>query len=154
MIKNKKLPDYDYNLLINKYCPELLNIDIFDNNINIINSQSLNIDFIKGLFDGDGYLTIRLKKNINTFSNTITFGIVQDIYNKSILEEIKNFFNTGYVRERNNENSINYLCEDHTEFINKIFPIICNNFNITSNLNNYSTPHLQDGIWKKYININ
>jgi hypothetical protein len=63
MIENKELPlDIDYKNIINKYCPELniiikdnnIPLNIYNNQIKIKNSQELNIDFIKGLFDSDG----------------------------------------------------------------------------------------------------
>lgn len=133
MIKNKKLPlDINYKYIINKYCPELniiidnnnnnIPINLYNNEMKIKNSQELNIDFIKGLFDGDGSLEVNLKdKGNGKYSNSIRFQIIQDIYNVSILEELINYFDVGTIRYHNTEKSVSYYCESKKLLINNIF---------------------------------
>lgn len=152
LIKNKQLPIIDnYDKLINKYCPELLGINLYDKEVNIPNTQILTKDFINGLFDGDGSLEVGLKiKNNGNFVNSIKFQIIQDTYNKSILEELISYFGIGVIRSHSYENSISYYCESKKNLINYIIPKLCNiNLSLSPQL-----PFLNDnwgGDNKEYI---
>lgn len=71
-----------------------LNLNLKTLDSNIINKESLTIDFINGLFDADGNIAIYFSKyKLNKIIIRLTYSIVQDIYNESLLYEIKNYFN-------------------------------------------------------------
>jgi hypothetical protein len=62
------------------------------------NTSPINIDYIKGLFDGDGNITVYLSYNrLKTLRIRMYFNIAQDKYNKEVLDEVKAFFNCGYI---------------------------------------------------------
>lgn len=129
----------NYKLLINKYCSELNNINIDDilNSINInLNTNKLNKEFINGLIDGDGSLSvsIKIKKSKlktgeikKSFIWTVTLEIIQDIYNKDILLEIKNYFNDcGNIRKHLTDKSISYFIASTKDLNNIVIPKLLN----------------------------
>ena len=109
MILNDDLPvDLNYQYYIDKYCPELKNIDNIINNVNIKCLNPINKDFINGLIDGDGSISMSIKlTNNNEYKFYLTFEIIQDIFNKSILYEIKEFFNNiGKIKNHKSQRSV------------------------------------------------
>lgn len=134
--------------------------------------KDLNIDFINGLFDSDGWITLRLSSR-SKLKNSIfigcDYGIVSDLLNKELLYDIKSFFNNvGIIRERTDEKSVSYLVAK-TECISEILPKIYNVSNywkILDNNNNNKTkgPIIKDnkikvilkifGLYEEYKKIN
>lgn len=144
IIKNNNLPkDINYELLINKYCPELENINnIFNNNKSIINTNNLTKEFVCGLFDGDGSLNIRL---INNKTLATEFEIIQDKYNKDILDELLIFFNnSGNIKYHKTQNSVSYLNYSTVNIYNIIIPKLLGINNINEiDINNLSNLYIK-----------
>lgn len=148
IIINKLLiENIDYYYYINKYCPELKDInilDLYNNNIIINNSQPLTKEFICGLFDGNGSINIRLINN----SLDVTFKIIQDKYNIHILKELLLFFNNkGNIIYHNTENSVSYFNNNTNDIYNIIIPKMLGIDNINKLINiNYND---LDGLYIK-----
>ena len=97
-------------ILNNKLSTNILKeLNNFIKNFNYENN--LNINFINGLFDSDGWITIgiRITKQ-NYLSLVIVYGIVSDIFNSKLLDNIKKdiFNNIGNIAERTDERSVSY----------------------------------------------
>jgi hypothetical protein len=97
--------DILYKKLINK---ELKNHPI----------NELNMNFIQGLFEGDGSISIYYPK-----SNQIrlTFSIVQDIYNIELLKELEIYFNCGKIYNITDK-AIRYDIKSIKEIKEKVIP--------------------------------
>ena len=103
--------------------------ELYDYIKNYNYKNDLNIDFINGLFDSDGWITLRItinkRKNNNIFIG-LEYGIVSDILNSELLYDIKDYFNgVGSVKKRTDENSISYIITK-TEFLSKVLPKLYN----------------------------
>lgn len=110
-VQLRYLNESQKDAVLNKRFPQI-DLSKYYLSIEKKNNSSLTIDFINGLFDGDGHITVSFKPNRqkNYFNLEVSLGIVQDLYNESLLEEIKLFFNNvGNIRKRNDENSISYF---------------------------------------------
>lgn len=91
----------------NQIQPKNIDISILTNSIINYKPNKLTLDFIHGLFDGDGNITIYFDKSSNSalkrriisvadhsdISIRVTFCIAQDIHNVSLLKEVKSYFN-------------------------------------------------------------
>lgn len=98
--------------------------------------DNLNIDFINGLFDADGWITLRLYLNKKRNSSNVCvgweYGIVSDKLNMQLLYDIKKYFNdVGSIRERTDEKSGSYIVSK-LGCLSEVFPKI---FNVKSYLN-------------------
>jgi hypothetical protein len=130
MILNDDLPvDLNYQYYIDKYCPELKNIDNIINNVNIKCLNPINKDFINGLIDGDGSISMSIKlTNNNEYKFYLTFEIIQDIFNKSILYEIKEFFNNiGKIKNHKSQRSVSLFIYSTVEMKEIIIPKLLTN---------------------------
>lgn len=131
--------------------------------------KDLNIDFINGLFDSDGWITLRLSSR-SKLKNSIfigcDYGIVLDLLNKELLLDIKSFFNNvGVINERTDEKSVSYLVAK-TKLISDILPKIYNVSNYLDILENKNSkgPIIKDnkikvilkilGLYEEYKKIN
>jgi len=117
LVKNKKLGSYAPELPSG--CSEI------NNNI----SSTINIEFIKGLFDGDGNITIYLQDNKYI---RVTFSIVQHKTSKIVLDEIKNFLKCGNIYEIKKD-IFRYDVKNLEHIKNIIFPIFKNHSLHTKN---------------------
>jgi len=101
LIKNENLYLQEYNKIIKS--------SKFD---------KIHINFIKGLFQGDGCISISytLKGKIS-----FNFSIVQDIHNYKVLEELKEFFNCGSIAKIR-RNAAVYYVTNIQDLKNNIFP--------------------------------
>lgn len=121
--------DKDKELILNNQ----LSLSIFnelDAELELINKKELNIDFINGLFDSDGWITIVISLNKHkNLSLVLNYGIVSDILNSELIYAIKDYFNVGTVYKRKDEKTITYLV-NQTDILGNIIPNIYN-------INNY-----------------
>lgn len=167
-IKEFNLKDQK-RILNNELSPKILEeLNNYILNYNYNYKKDLDIDFINGLFDSDGWITLRLslqklKKSIFIGCN---YGIVSDLLNKELLFDIKSFFNNvGVINERTDEKSVSYLVAKR-ELISDILPKIYNVSNyldILENKNNKG-PIIKDnkikvilkilGLYEEYKKIN
>lgn len=123
--------------------------ELYDYIENYNYKNDLNIDFINGLFDSDGWITLRItinkRKNNNIFIG-LEYGIVSDILNSELLYEIKDYFNgVGSVKKRTDENSISYIITK-TDFISKVLPKLYN----LKNLEELENKNTKGSIIKDY----
>lgn len=94
-------------------------------------AQHLTLDFLQGLFDGDGSLSayiVSLTKEAQNFklSMRFAFTIVQDVHSLSLLDEIKSYFNNvGTIYELSNNCSI-YKVGSKAELISTVLPKMAN----------------------------
>lgn len=165
-IKEFSLKDQK-RILNNELSPKIL--EELDNYIlNYNYKKDLDIDFINGLFDSDGWITLRLslQKLKKSIFIGCYYGIVSDLLNKELLLDIKSFFNNvGVINERTDEKSVSYLVAKR-ELISDILPKIYNVSNyldILENKNNKG-PIIKDnkikvilkilGLYEEYKKIN
>nr|YP_008475213.1 hypothetical protein [Wickerhamomyces mucosus]AGS44509.1 hypothetical protein [Wickerhamomyces mucosus] len=154
IIKSNKIPKgINIENLIKLYCPELESIDLLNNKSEVNNSQPLTKEFINGLFDGNGSLSLRLSpiKN-NKLGFKVAFKIIQDDLNDHILKELLKFFNNkGSIIKHKTEKNISYLCYNRTELINNIIPNMLNIKNLlNSNIDWYNIKGPNIKLYKLY----
>ena len=95
--KIRYLKPEQQHCIINNVQPEGVDISKLTNSIANFKSNSLTLDFVHGLFDGDGGLSVYIKSLTPVgedfkLSMGYSFTIVQDIHNLSLLQEIKSYF--------------------------------------------------------------
>lgn len=166
-VKQFSLKDQE-RILNNELSPKILE-ELNNYILNYNYKKDLDIDFINGLFDSDGWITLRLSscsKLKNSISIWCEFGIVSDLLNKELLLDIKSLFNNvGVIKERTDEKSVSYLVAKR-ELISDILPKIYNVSNyldILENKNNKG-PIIKDnkikvilkilGLYEEYKKIN
>lgn len=122
------------NLLryLNEYEREIIKSDLIykdilnEELIKYPNNQNINIEFIKGIFDGDGNITAYLNYNkIGNLRIRLYFNITQDIHNKKVLEEIQEFFNCGNIYDIKC-NAYRYDVKSINDIKNKVLPLFKN----------------------------
>lgn len=166
-VKQFTLKDQE-RILNNELSPKILE-ELNNYILNYNYKKDLDIDFINGLFDSDGWITLRLSscsKLKNSISIWCEFGIVSDLLNKELLFDIKSFFNNvGVIKERTDEKSVSYLVTK-TKLISEILPKIYNVSNNLEILDNNKTkgPIIKDnkikvilkifGLYEEYKKIN
>jgi hypothetical protein len=129
--KIRYLKPEQQHFVINNIQPEGVDISKLMESVKNFKSNDLNLDFIKGLFDGDGNLTayiVSLKKDGLNYklSMRFAFTIIQDVHSLSLLDEIKSYFgNTGFIYELSNNCSI-YKVGSRSDLIDKVLPKIAN----------------------------
>jgi hypothetical protein len=139
-------PDEQYYVL-NNIQPEGIDISKLTESIQNFKQNKLTLDFIHGLFDGDGGLSLSLlnprktKGDNNIITVRPNFTIVQDLHNISLLDELKKYFNDkGYIHKLSNNCSI-YSSGSKSDLITNILPKMagkeCNDL-----LNKYSIHEL------------
>lgn len=130
-IKNKRIPNFEElknSIDLNIY-KELKELKTDYNEVEIPNSKPITKDFINGIIDGDGSISVSLKKTLNNvIIIEITLEIIQDSYNKSLLNEIKIFLNNkGNIRPHKTQNSISYFLTKKD--LKSVLPKLLNNIN-------------------------
>lgn len=122
-------------VLNNELSPEIAKeLENYIKNFNYI--DNLNINFINGLFDADGWITLRLYLNKKRNSSNVCvgwdYGIVSDKLNMELLYKIKKYFNNvGNISERKDELWGSYIV-GKSGCLSEVFPKI---FNVKSYLN-------------------
>lgn len=117
--------------VINNIQPEGSDISKLTNSLKIFKLNNLTLDFMQGLFDGDGNLTayiVSLKKDGLKFklSMRFAFTIIQDVHNISLLNEIKSYLNnTGTIYKLNDKCSI-YKVGSKSELVSIVLPKLAN----------------------------
>jgi len=147
LVKPSRLTRYlspkDADLVINNASL----VSAYDLNLTISNRDSITLEFINGLFDGDGSLCFIFYRNRhNNIKVKVEYSIVQDIYNISVLHEIKQYFGSGSVSIKKNENLARYLVNKN-DFINLILPKFVVNLNLNSS---FDLEEINGPILKKY----
>jgi hypothetical protein len=131
-------PEQQY-YVINNVQPEGVDISKLTDSIKNFHAQhenDLTLDYLQGLFDGDGNLTayiVSLTKDAQSYklSMRFAFTIVQDVHSLSLLEEIKSYFNNaGTIYELSNNCSI-YKVGSKAELISTVLPKMVNKESIS-----------------------
>lgn len=85
----------------------------------------INIDYIKGLIDGCGNINIKLKKNkLDVLRVRVSLSMKQNLNNKKVLEDVKNYLDCGYLII--NDNIIKYEIKNIKDINNKILSKLSN----------------------------
>ena len=131
-------PD-EQNHVINNLQPEGVDISKLTESIQNFKQNKLTLDFMHGLFDGDGGLSVFFVKPSSSVRSQATkgpgpsklsvgfsFTIVQDSHNISLLNEIKSYFNDiGGIYEINKNCSV-YKAGSKSALISVILPKMVN----------------------------
>jgi len=137
--KIKYLTHEEQHYVINNIQPEGVDISKLTESIQNFKQNKLTLDFIYGLFDGDGSLSVFFVKSSSSvrlediegpdpskLSVGISFTIVQDVHNLSLLNEIKSYFNgLGGIYKINTNCSI-YKVGSKSALISVILPKMAN----------------------------
>lgn len=158
-VQLKYLSDKDKKKVLNNELSSNILKELNNYILNYNYKNNLNIDFINGLFDSDGWITLRLELNKSKTSIGMwwEYGIVSDLLNKELLYEIKKKFNNvGFINKRKDENSISYIVTK-LDCISEVFPRIYNVSNyidiLESNNKNIKGPIIKDKKIKEILNI-
>lgn len=94
--KIRLLTPGEQKYVIDNVQPEGVDISALTESIENFKQNELTLDFMHGLFDGDGGLSVYfVKPSGGSASNPsigFSFTIVQDVHNLSLLDEIKSYF--------------------------------------------------------------
>lgn len=127
----------EQHYVINNIQPLGVDISKLTDSINNFQPNPLTVDFVGGLWDGDGGLSVyfnsifmlrKLGKKAGDIKVSIgfSFTIVQDIENLSLLNEIKSYFNNkGGIYELSKQCSI-YKSGSKSDLISVILPKMIN----------------------------
>jgi hypothetical protein len=104
--------------------------------LKLITKKELNIDFINGLFDSNGWITIVISLNkYKNLSLALNYGIISNVLNSELIYDLKDYFNVGTVYKKEvlnsselGENNIKYLVNKKNVLLN-ILPKIYNTNN-------------------------
>jgi hypothetical protein len=115
--------------VIDNIQPEGVDISKLTESIESFKQNVLTLDFIHGLFDGDGNITVSLSNSSSSklveksrISVNISFTIVQDVHNISLLDELKMYFNNkGNIYKLSNNCSI-YKVGSRSDLMSAIIP--------------------------------
>jgi len=95
--------------------PEGVDVSGLTDSINNFKQNKLTLDFMHGLFDGDGSLSVSLSRPPATvargsdkLSVKVSFVVVQDLHNLSLLDEIKEYFDNEGAIAKIGENCSTY----------------------------------------------
>lgn len=105
------------NLVLSKKMTPLNNVALESDLINIVES-SISPEFISGLTDGDGSFFISFRKNKRI---TVNYTIIQDSECKSVLTEVKDYFNCGKVYDLKSR-AVRFQVENLADITNIIIP--------------------------------
>lgn len=93
-------------------------------NINKINFKLTN-DYICGLIQADGSIGVKLHKTKNKLNIIPYFNITQNIKNKELIFQIKNYFNNvGYIHYIKKDKTIRYEVNSIKQLSNIIIPFL------------------------------
>ena len=132
--KIRLLTPEEQKYVINNVQPEGIDISKLTESIKNFKQNELTLDFIHGLFDGDGGLSsyfVDSKSSIeSTGSSKLSIGfsytIVQDVHNISLLHEIKSYFNNKGGVYKINDNCSIYKSGSKPDLISVILPKMAN----------------------------
>ncbi|KAG2189659.1 hypothetical protein INT45_004887 [Circinella minor] len=88
----------------------------------------INLDFIRGLTDGDGSFFIGFHSNGRI---TASYTVIQESSCKNVLEELVNYFGCGKVYDLSSSKSSRYQVENLNDICNKIIPHFKDNMLLT-----------------------
>lgn len=133
--KIRYLKPEQQNYVINNIQPEGVDTSKLKDSIENFEKNPLTLDFIQGLFDGDGNLTVYIVavKAVNSgegrnykVTMRLAYTVVQDVHNLSLLNEIKSYFNNvGGIYKFNEKCSI-YKAGSVSELTSTVLPIMVN----------------------------
>lgn len=124
--KIKYLTPEEQKYVIDNVQPEGVDISKLTESIQNFKQNKLTLDFIHGLFDGDGSLSVYFNSSTSKLSVRFGFTIVQDSHNLELLNEIKSYFNdTGGIYVINKNCSI-YKVGSKSDLISVILPKMTN----------------------------
>lgn len=155
-IQLKYLSFEDREKVLNNQLSIKISLELENYISNFNYKKEINMDFINGLLDSDGWIVLRL--NLNKSNNIVIgleYGIVSDLLNSKLLYDIKEIFNVGVITERNNEKSINYKVSK-LDCLSTVFPKIYNVSNYMEILDNNKLnkgPIIKDIKIKRIIKI-
>jgi len=140
--KVRLLTPEEQKYVINNVQPEGIDISKLTESIKNFKQNELTLDFIHGLFDGDGGLSVYFvdssspsedkscppaeEARSTQLSVGFSFTIVQDIHNLSLLHEIKSFFNNKGGVYKINDNCSIYKSGSKPDLISVILPKMAN----------------------------
>jgi hypothetical protein len=129
------------NMILSNKLFEEVKLNTLNYELNTFKHNPLNIEFLSGLIDGDGNISFYFESTKEGIRPRFNFTIVQDSYNRSLLEEVQSFFNVGNINTLN-KNCCIYKASSLKDLYNKILPLFfLNNSNNNSILNaNKSLP--------------
>lgn len=126
--KIRYLTAEEQKYVIDNVQPEGVDISKLTESIQSFKQNKLTLDFINGLFDGDGGISVSLvnpreaKGDNNIISVRPNFTIVQDLHNISLLDEIKSYFaDKGFIHKLSNNCSI-FNVGSKSDLMSVIFP--------------------------------
>lgn len=100
--------------------------DHLDKMLNSFKSNPLTIEFICGLIDGAGNISLYFEDNKDILRPRFNFTLVQDSHNVPLLEEIQAFFNIGSIYTLNINCSI-YKTSSLIDLYHIILPMFLDN---------------------------
>lgn len=132
--KIRLLTPEEQKYVINNVQPEGIDISKLTESIKNFKQNKLTLDFIHGLFDGDGGLSVYFVDSKQTtetsFPSKLSLGfsytIVQDVHNISLLHEIKSYFNNKGGVYKINDNCSIYKSGSKPDLISVILPKMAN----------------------------
>lgn len=139
--KVRLLKPEEQHYVINNIQPEGVDISKLTDSIKNFKQNELSLDFIHGLFDGDGGLSVYFSKSPDSDSTQVlekspatpsklsvgfSFTIVQDVHNLSLLDEIKSYFNDKGGVYKINDNCSIYKSGSKPDLISVILPKMSN----------------------------
>lgn len=154
-IELKYLSDIDKKRVLDNNLSIEISKELDDYILNFNKKNEVNIDFINGLFDSNGWITLSLTSSkTNLLKLVLNYGIISDLLNENIIYDIKSYFNNvGSILKRNNEKTIMYLV-DKEDILREILPNIYNVSNYKDILKiNDKGPIIKDIKIKKIIEI-
>ena len=146
--KIRYLRALEQKLVINNIQPPSVDISKLTQVITNFKAKPLTVDFLQGLWDGDGGLSAYFKSIKKTPEGFIcnmgfSFTIAQDIHNLSLLNEIKSYFNDrGEVFELSKQCNI-YKSGKKSDLISVILPKILNKESLEGDFDNLFLPFMK-----------
>jgi len=153
--KIRYLDKEEQQYVINNKQPKGIDISRLTNSIKTFKQNPLTREFLKGLFDGDGNLTIYLKSisskmtKLNEeikYSIGCNFTIVQDKFNLQLLEEIQKYFSNSSKKIGNiyeiTDKCFIYKVSSKPDIISTIIPKLIdeNDLNNIDNIDLFKLP--------------
>ena len=144
--KIRYLRAQEQKLVINNIQPPSVDISKLTQVISNFKAKPLTVDFLQGLWDGDGGLSAyfkSIKKEGFICNMGFSFTIAQDIHNLSLLNEIKSYFNDrGEVLELSKQCNI-YKSGKKSDLISVILPKILNKESLEGDFDNLFLPFMK-----------
>lgn len=87
--------------------------------LNLINSEPLSLEFIRGLIDGDGSFNVSFATTRKRI--TVNFTVVCELSSISVLNDLVNYFGCGSVYKLKS-NAARYQVQSTEEILEKVYP--------------------------------